>query len=221
MEPPCGAMVPARTGGEPRRRRTLSSRRSCRVVEPSDAMRPGTALGAAIVAAALLLVSCAGVPGAGGGGASGGGSATARSATATATVSAGTIGPGSTSPPPQPSRTTTPSPTPATTPPLEPPGGAGAYGYVTAGPTCPVERPDQPCPPRPVAATIDARDLGDATLSSTPSDSFGRYALALSPGSYVLVVVTPNGWPRCPETRVTVQAGAAVRADISCDTGIR
>ena len=28
--------------------------------------------------------------------------------------------------------------------------GTGAFGYVTAGPTCPVERADQPCPPRPV-----------------------------------------------------------------------
>lgn len=190
-------------------------------MQPSDAMRPGTALGAAIIAVALFLASCGGNPGAGGGGASGGGSATATSATATATVSAGTIGPGSTSPPPQPSRTTTPSPTPVSTPPLEPPHGAGAYGYVTAGPTCPVERPDQPCPPRPVAATIDARDLGGATVASTQSDSYGRYALALSPGSYLLVVVTPSGWPRCPDTRVTVQARAAVRADISCDTGIR
>ncbi|MDQ4504314.1 carboxypeptidase-like regulatory domain-containing protein [Sinomonas sp. ASV322] len=181
-------------------------------------MRPGTALGTAIIAAALLLASCGnGTPGGGGTGASGGGSATATSAT----VSAGTIRPGTAPPSPPPSSTTTPLPTATSTPPLEPPSGAGAYGYVTAGPTCPVERPDQPCPPRPVSAAIDARDSNGTTVASTHSDSFGRYTLGLSPGSYVLVVVTSNGWPRCPETRVAVQPGVAVRADISCDTGIR
>ncbi len=102
-----------------------------------------------------------------------------------------------------------------------PPHGAGAYGYVTAGPTCPVERPDQPCPPRPVSAVVEARDSGGSTVASVTSDSFGRYALGLSPGAYVLVVVTANDWPRCSDTHVTVPPGSAARADISCDTGIR
>ncbi|MEA5454059.1 hypothetical protein SPF06_04915 [Sinomonas sp. JGH33] len=182
-------------------------------------MRPGLMLGTAIVAAAMLLAACGdGSPGgAGGSGTSGGGSATATSAT----VSAGTIRPGSTSPAPRPSSTTAPLPTATSTPPLVPPSGAGAFGYITAGPTCPVERPDQPCPPRSVAAEVDARDASGGTAGSTRSDSFGRYALSLSPGTYLLVVVTSNGWPRCPDTHVTVQPSAPVRADISCDTGIR
>ena len=123
--------------------------------------------------------------------------------------------------------TTSPSGTssrtaPATSaPPLEPPSGTGAYGYVTAGPTCPVERPDQPCPPHPVSAVIDAHDSSRHTVASTHSDGYGRYALDLPPGRYVVVVAISSVLPHCPDTAVTVRPGAATRADISCDTGIR
>jgi hypothetical protein len=93
---------------------------------------------------------------------------------------------------------------------------------VAAGPTCPVEKQGQPCPPRPVSAGIvDAHDASGAVVASTRSDPHGRYALDLSPGSYMLVVVIPSGWPRCPDTSVAVQPGSAIRADVSCDTGIR
>ncbi|MHB8464146.1 MAG: carboxypeptidase-like regulatory domain-containing protein [Acidimicrobiales bacterium] len=57
--------------------------------------------------------------------------------------------------------------------------------------------------------------------ATTQSDGSGRYRLALDPGSYTLVVVTSGSYPRCNPTPVTVTAGAATRADISCDTGIR
>lgn len=123
---------------------------------------------------------------------------------------------GSTSPPAPTSTSST-----TTTAPLHVPAGSGAYGYVTAGPTCPVERAGQPCPPRPVSAEVDARNGAGATVASTTSDSSGRYALTLAAGSYTLVVVTSSGFPRCPDTPVTVRTGAATRADISCDTGIR
>jgi hypothetical protein len=132
-------------------------------------------------------------------------------------VSTGTTGTTGTTVPPAPAS----PPGPSTTVPPHPPVGSGAYGFVTAGPTCPVERPDQPCPPRPVSAEIDARDASGSTVASTTSDSSGRYGLRLTPGAYTLVVVIPSGFPRCPETPVTVPSGAPTRADISCDTGIR
>jgi hypothetical protein len=108
-----------------------------------------------------------------------------------------------------------------TAPPLMPWSGTGAYGYVTAGPTCPVEKQGQPCPPRPFSGAIDAHNESGATVASTRSDSSGRYALDLSAGSYILVVVSYSGWPRCPTASVAVKSGSASRADISCDTGIR
>jgi hypothetical protein len=91
---------------------------------------------------------------------------------------------------------------------------------VTAGPTCPIERVDQPCPPQPVSTAVEARGAG-GVVASTQSDGSGRYEFHLAPGSYVLVVGGSGAWPRCPETRVSVEADATIRADISCDTGIR
>ena len=102
-----------------------------------------------------------------------------------------------------------------------PPNGSGVYGVATAGPTCPVERPDKPCPPVPVSAMITAQDSSGRPVASTRSDTNGKYALGLAPGQYLLTVNTGNLFPRCPSTSVTVPAGAAIRVDINCDTGIR
>jgi hypothetical protein len=97
---------------------------------------------------------------------------------------------------------------------------SGVVGRVTAGPTCPVERPDKPCPPRPVSAEIDVHDRNGRTVAKTNSSADGRYRVGVTPGKYTLVVVTDT-FPRCPETSVSVKAGVFARVDISCDTGIR
>lgn len=101
------------------------------------------------------------------------------------------------------------------------PTGTGVYGLVTAGPTCPVERVDQPCPPRPVVAEIDLRVARGKTVVSTRTDGAGRFSLAVGPGRYTLIVVTSSVLPRCPSPTVTVASGRALRVDVSCDTGIR
>jgi hypothetical protein len=73
--------------------------------------------------------------------------------------------------------TTSPSPpAPITTvaPPL-PVEGTGVRGRVTAGPTCPVERPDQPCPPNPVHGRVDVLDAAGRTVAdATRRDRFDR-----------------------------------------------
>lgn len=102
-----------------------------------------------------------------------------------------------------------------------PPGGTGVHGRVTAGPTCPVERPGQPCPPDPVAGRVEAVDAEGRTAASDTTDAAGRYTLALDPGAYTLRVATGALFPVCPDTDVSVPAGPAVTVDISCDTGIR
>jgi hypothetical protein len=91
---------------------------------------------------------------------------------------------------------------------------------VTAGPTCPVERPDQPCPPKPVSGTVTALQNG-VTVTSTVTDGAGHYALNLNAGTYSIVVDTGSVFPRCPTSNVTVAAGQRTHADIGCDTGIR
>jgi hypothetical protein len=101
------------------------------------------------------------------------------------------------------------------------PRGSGVYGYVTAGPTCPVERPGQPCPPRPLVVTVQARDPSGRQVGAATSDAAGRYLIALPPGRYTLTAAGSSPLPRCPPTMVTIDADAATRADINCDTGIR
>jgi hypothetical protein len=94
-------------------------------------------------------------------------------------------------------------------------------GRVTAGPTCPVERAGHPCPPRPVAATVQARTTHGQVVGSTHTDPDGRYRLELRPGRYTVVAVTPKAWPRCSPTTATVTVHHTTRAVVSCDTGIR
>jgi hypothetical protein len=101
------------------------------------------------------------------------------------------------------------------------PSGTGVYGLVTAGPTCPVQRVGQSCPPRPVVAEIDVRAPDGETVASTHTDSSGRYAVSVTPGAYTLVARTPTTFPRCPSHVITVRAGTPQRIDVSCDTGIR
>jgi len=120
-------------------------------------------------------------------------------------------------PPPPPPRTTTTAP-----PPPLPVNGSGVHGRITAGPTCPVERVDQPCPPRPVEADVEAVSSGSGVVAGrTHSDTDGRYAMSLAPGDYDLHVVTANQFPRCSDKHVTVRPGEVTTADIDCDTGIR
>jgi hypothetical protein len=130
-----------------------------------------------------------------------------------------TIGPG----PGPATSTSSPHPTttnasPTTGPPVD---GTGVRGHVTAGPTCPVERADQPCPPRPVVGRVDALDGSGHVAGSASTDDAGAYVIALRPGDYTLRVGTGGQYPRCPDTPVTVPAGPPATADISCDTGIR
>jgi len=94
-------------------------------------------------------------------------------------------------------------------------------GRVTAGPTCPVERADHPCPPRPVSADIQARTGAGAVIASTHTNSNGNYTLRLRAGNYTLVAVTHKTFPRCAGRQVTVKANTVTTAPISCDTGIR
>jgi hypothetical protein len=94
-------------------------------------------------------------------------------------------------------------------------------GRVIAGPTCPVERPGHPCPPRPVSATVQAKTYTGRTVASTHTDKDGRYRLKVPVGTYTIVAVTPKPFPRCSPVSVAVSANHETRAGISCDTGIR
>ncbi len=105
-----------------------------------------------------------------------------------------------------------------------PTGDSGIEGQVTIGPTCPVERVDQPCPDKPFQAevTVESAANGREVLRFT-SGTDGRFRVALAPGTYRLVPRSPQGGalPRAEPLDVTVPQGQYVTADIRFDSGIR
>jgi len=97
----------------------------------------------------------------------------------------------------------------------------GLRGTVSAGPTCPVQRVDSPCPPSLLAVQVEATDAAGRIVATARSGTDGRYEMALPPGTYVLKVVGTGPFPRCPNPSGAVTQGMLTTVDISCDTGIR
>jgi hypothetical protein len=107
-------------------------------------------------------------------------------------------------------------------------GRGDLVGRLSLGPTCPVERANDPCDPvaRPAPVTLVALDSsgGEAARTSTLGD--GSFALDLIPGRYTLhAESTGAGLPRIADTGVTVTARATRaqprRIVVTGDTGIR
>jgi hypothetical protein len=95
-------------------------------------------------------------------------------------------------------------------------------GVVEASPGCPVERPSRLCQPRPLGdVRVEARSVPAGVTASTRTHADGHYSLGLGTGRYVLVAVTKQVVTRCPHVLVSVTSPAPVRANISCDSGIR
>lgn len=101
--------------------------------------------------------------------------------------------------------------------------GTGIQGIVQAGPTCPVERVNSPCPPRPLAATVVVRDGSGAEVTRFHSAVDGRFKVDLAPGSYTVVGLNigTSFLPRPIPTSVTVTAGSYTSINVEYDSGIR
>jgi hypothetical protein len=97
-------------------------------------------------------------------------------------------------------------------------------GSIHAGPTCPVERADDPCPDRPVETTLRLVRSDGSVAAAGKSNSDGTFRLAAPPGKYQLVVdygSRPGGPGGCPPVDVVIEPDHYTHADVSCDTGIR
>jgi hypothetical protein len=97
-------------------------------------------------------------------------------------------------------------------------------GLVVAGPTCPVERADQPCPPKPVPdRLVVIETAGGAVVARVTTDQNGQFTATLPPGTYDLKV--PPGSSLYPvqrtKSKVTVIAGQTVQVQVMLDSGIR
>jgi len=99
------------------------------------------------------------------------------------------------------------------------------HGTVVAGPTCPVERAEDPCPPKPVPgrAVVIASPAGKVVATVT-TDGQGHFQVLLAPGNYTVFVVGTAqalGSGRAATVQATVRAGQTTAVTITLDTGIR
>jgi hypothetical protein len=100
--------------------------------------------------------------------------------------------------------------------------GAGVEGTVSASPTCPVERADQPCPARPVQTELRLVRADGSVAARGRSGTDGRFRIEVAPARYRLEADDPGGAGRgCTPVGVAVEPGRYNHADIDCDTGIR
>jgi hypothetical protein len=103
------------------------------------------------------------------------------------------------------------------------PPGTGIQGVVQSGPTCPVERINSPCPPRPLAATVVVRDAAGHEVARTRSGADGHFRVDVAAGTYTVVGLNINSsmLPRPISTTVTVTAGSYATVNVEYDSGIR
>jgi hypothetical protein len=97
-------------------------------------------------------------------------------------------------------------------------------GDVVAGPTCPVQQAESPCPPEPVPDREVMVKTSDGTVvAKTTTDAQGHFRVSVAPGNYVVDVSSGSApWPRQTEVvHVTVVAGQVAYVKIELDTGIR
>lgn len=104
-----------------------------------------------------------------------------------------------------------------------PPGSTGIQGQVLAGPSCPVERPNDPaCADRPIpGVTVLVLTATGTEAGRTTTDENGFYAFALPSGPYTLEPQPVEGMMRGPGPIDVVVEDAVVTVDIPYDTGIR
>ena len=102
-------------------------------------------------------------------------------------------------------------------------GASGIRGIATAGPTCPVVRPNDPaCADRPVAgATIHVVDATGTEVATLETDAAGAFVVPLPPGRYHLAP-DPVAGVMGTAAAVDVTVGVGHEAvQLQYDTGIR
>jgi hypothetical protein len=102
--------------------------------------------------------------------------------------------------------------------------GAGAGGRATAGPTCPVERPNDPaCAPRMVAgAVLVVRDGTGKEVERVTTGASGLFRFVLAAGDYTLEPQPVEGLMGTAQPLpFTIADGELTWLDVAYDTGMR
>ncbi len=98
---------------------------------------------------------------------------------------------------------------------------SGIRGQALAGPQCPVEMADSPCPDLPWQGTVVATDTSSGETFTASTDADGRFELSLAPGTYEVTIDAASTPPTAEPLSVTVEEGSFAEIDLSVDTGIR
>jgi hypothetical protein len=107
---------------------------------------------------------------------------------------------------------------------LESAPDSGVTGMVVAGPQCPVETEDSPCPDAPTEAIVRVFEPGETDpFAEVPTDAGGRFRIELDPGDYVLEAApkASGGIQFGKPQDVTVRAHEFTEVTLLLDTGIR
>ena len=98
-------------------------------------------------------------------------------------------------------------------------------GDVVAGPTCPVERAEDPCPPKAVPnREVEILGANNAVVATAMTDSKGHFSVALAPGAYLVTVPIKQGLIGMRQesiVKANVITGQVTTVKIMLDTGIR
>jgi hypothetical protein len=98
---------------------------------------------------------------------------------------------------------------------------SGIRGRALAGPQCPVEMADSPCPDLPWEGTVVATDTSSGATYTASTDADGRFELSLAPGIYEVSIDAGSAPPTAQPQTVTVEEGTVTAVDLFVDTGIR
>jgi hypothetical protein len=99
-----------------------------------------------------------------------------------------------------------------------------AYGAVTgivySAPSCPVERIDSPCPPRPIPSGEVVAYQGRHQQAATRTGNDGRFQFDLPYGHYTIRATNVGGYTSTAHTDVDVSA-TPTSVELTVDSGIR
>ncbi len=99
---------------------------------------------------------------------------------------------------------------------------SGIDALVVLGPTCPVQRADEPCHDRPYQVSFRIIDRASGRAVATArSDADGRLHLPLAPGEYTIEPILETPLPHASPVDVTVEPGRFTEVTITFDSGIR
>ena len=94
-------------------------------------------------------------------------------------------------------------------------------GHVSLSPTTPVCSAINSCEGAYVGANIIARTANGDVVGRATTDQQGDFALRVRAGKIDVGVEGSAKFPHCRPAHVVLAAGATVRANIDCDSGLR